>query len=550
MKKITTGAIITEPGSSMRYKTGSWKTYKPVLVEKIPPCVNACPAGIDVRGFIRLIKDGRFKEALDLIKEKNPLPATSARICHHPCEEKCNREKFDEPIAIRALRRFVADYEIKNESKETSETERTKEERIAVVGSGPAGLSAAYKLAKMGYSVTVFEASPVAGGMLRVGVPDYRLPKDVLKREIDDIESLGVEMKLNTPVTDVEGLLAKYNAIFIAVGAQKSMRLNIPGEELDGVIHGLDFLRALNLRKEVSVGNKVAVIGGGNVAVDVARSIIRMGSQVSILYRRSRKEMPAIEEEIEEAEKENVQINYLVSPKRILGSNKVSGVECLRMKLGEPDESGRRRPIPIEGSEFVVEADTVIPAIGQYSDLSFLKGKLKTEKQRIIVNPKTFTTDQPGIFAGGDVVTGPATLIEAIAVGMKAAVSIDRYLRGEKLEFEEVKVPSVIEIEEMNLSTLATESRINPYKLSIEERKGSFKEVNRGFTEEEALEEAGRCLSCGLCDLCQLCRFYCPDSAVKKIEEEMEMNLDYCKGCGICANECKCGVIEMELEER
>ncbi len=546
LKKITIGAIISEPGSSIKYKTGSWRSYKPILTEFTPPCTRECPARIKVREYISLIKEKHFEEAYKLLKDKIPFPVTIGRVCHHPCEKKCYRGQFDEPIAINILKRFIADYALKNKKK-PSKVEITKKEKIAIIGSGPAGLSAAYKLVKMGYSVTVFEALPVAGGIPRFGIPDYRLPKNVLETEIDDIKSLGVEIKLNTSITDIKHLRKQYEAVFIAVGVQKSRKLNVPGEELDGVICGLEFLKSLNLEKKVSLGKKVIVIGGGNVATDVARSALRLGAETFIVYRRSRKEMPAIKEGVEEAEREGVQIKYLASPKKILGTNKVSGIECVRMKLGEPDESGRKRPIPIEGSEFVIEADTIILAIGEYPDFSFLKGSVKTEKQRIVVDPKSLATDQPGVFAGGDVVTGPATVIEAIAQGTKAAVCIDRYLRGEPMKYGEEALP-LIELEKMNLSMVETKSRIKSHSLPVKERMGNFKEVNLGFTEEEALEEAERCLSCGSCKLCKLCSIYCPDNAAKMGETEAEINLDYCKGCGICENECPCGVIIMELE--
>jgi len=547
MEKITVGAIITKPGSSTKYKTGGWSTYRPVLVVETPPCNNACPAGVDARGYIRLIQDKRYDEALELVREKIPLPGVVGRVCHHPCEEKCYRGKLDAPVSICTLKRFIADCVAEKHHTTPSKIQNKKNGKVAIIGSGPAGLSAAYKLAKIGYSVTIFEALPVEGGMLRVGIPDYRLPKNVLKNEIDAIKALGVEIKLNTPVKDTIALKEQYNAVFIAAGAQKNSKLNIPGEELDGVIHGLDFLQSVNLGKPTSIWKNVAIIGGGNVAIDVARSVIRTGAQSHILYRRTREEMPAIKEDIDEAEREGVHINYLVSPKRILGSNKVTGIECIRMSLGEPDESGRRRPVPIEGSEFVIDVDTVIPAVGQYPDFSFTKGRLKTENQMLIVDPKTFSTNQPGIFAGGDIVTGPATVIEAIAAGMKAATCIDRYIAGDKLECEESEAPPLVEFKEMNLSMVETKNRTGFGKLSIDERKSNYKEVNHGFTEQEALEEAERCLSCGCCRECELCYIYCPDIAIKMGEKGMNADYDYCKGCGICANECRCGVIKMKL---
>jgi NADPH-dependent glutamate synthase beta subunit-like oxidoreductase len=479
------------------------------------PCQLACPAKLDVQGYVTLISEGRFKEALELIRERIPFPAVCGRVCHRPCEPECNRGELDEPLAIAALKRFVADYE--GEIEPPTPAERTWDEKVAIIGAGPAGLTAAYDLVLLGYGVMVFEALPVAGGMLSVGIPAYRLPRDVLQAEIEYIEKAGVEIRTNTPIGEdltLDDLRQEYDAVFVSVGAHEDKKLAIPGGDLEGVLSGVSLLRDLNLGKEVKLDGKVAIIGGGNVAVDAARSALRLGAaKASILYRRSREEMPANEWEIEDAEEEGVEIHYLVTPTKVLGrSGKVVGLECIRMELGEPDESGRRRPIPIEGSEFAVDADFVISAIGQAPNLSFLQndGLEITKWETIAVDADTLATGEAGIFAGGDAVSGPATAIEAIAAGKKAALSIHRYLRGEPLKREEEEA-KVARIEDINSRELRQEKRQGMPKLSAGERVRDFEEVELGFTEEKAIQEASRCLECTICRQCEL---LCPDLAI------------------------------------
>ncbi|MDY6964621.1 MAG: NAD(P)-binding protein [Halobacteriota archaeon] len=492
--------------------------------EEEPPCKPTCPANTNVQGYVALIAAGKYKEALEVIRERLPLPAICGRVCPHPCEDECNRGEFDEPISIASLKRFAADYELKNYEK-PSPVEKTKDEKIAIIGSGPAGLSAAHDLVKMGYSVTIFEKLPVAGGMMYVGIPRYRLPRDILDAEIDYIKALGVEIKTNSPIESLEAL-KDYNAVFVACGAHNSMKLNVPGEDSDGVIHGVTFLRDLNLGNDVKIGEKVAIVGGGNVAIDAARSALRLGRKVTVVYRRSRQEMPASEWEIEDAEEEGIEIMYLAAPKKIIEKDgKVAEMECIKMELGEPDSSGRRRPVPIEGSEFVLEVDTVIPAIGQSPDLSFLEDKFETTKWGTIVTNNLCATSDQKIFAGGDATRGPATVVEAIADGKKAALSMDAYLRGETLEDTE-DIPDTVKFEDMDLSGKETARRKRMAKLPVEERIKNFEEVELGFTEEEALLEAKRCLNCGICSVCGECIKVCEPDAIDFSQKPVDLEIE------------------------
>jgi heterodisulfide reductase subunit A-like polyferredoxin len=488
------------------------------------PCGLTCPAHINVQGYVALVGAGKYKEALSLIWENLPLPGVLGRICPHPCERECNRKELDKPVAICELKRFVAD-----QVKEIPlQKEEAKEERVAVVGSGPAGLTAAACLAQKGYPVTIFEALPVMGGMLYTGIPSYRLPRDILEEEIKTIQSLGVEIKTNSPIgphLTLDDLFRQdYRAIFLAVGAHQDQKLGVPGEENPRVVPGVIFLRKVNLGEKVEVGERVGVIGGGNVAIDAARAALRLGSkEVTIIYRRSRDEMPAYEEDIEEAEEEGIKFQFLAAPTEIVSKDgKGISLRCIRMELGEPDASGRRRPIPVKGSDFLVELDTVIPAIGQAPDLSFLKGtEIETAPQGTIkVDPVTLQTSRPGLFAGGDAVSGPWIAIEAVAAGKEAAISIDRYLRGKNLsEGREKPKPEKARYEEIYAGQpKAPRERME--RLPIEERRKSFSEVKKGLTEEQAKREALRCLNCGLCSECLQCVAICKAGAINHLMKE------------------------------
>lgn len=469
------------------------------------PCQNACPTDQNAWGYVTLISEGRFRDAIEVIKADNPFPGVCGRVCFHPCESKCRRRQIDEPVAICALKRFVADYDRNSFEPFKPQVAPPNNKKVAIIGAGPAGLTAAYYLACKGYKVTVFEALPVAGGMLAVGIPDYRLPREILDYEIKAITDLGVEIKYNTALgkdITIEGLKKDgYDAVLIATGAHKGQKLNIPGEETEGVLDGVTFLRNLNLGKAVKVYGNVAVIGGGNVAIDAARSALRLGAkEVFILYRREKEDMPAYHEEIVEAEQEGVKIYTLVAPKRIIEKDgKVEAIECVRMSLGEFDTGGRRKPVPIEGSEFVIPADTVIAAIGQVPDTSFVNGDgIRVAKNGTIeVDLQNLATAAPGVFAAGDNVRGPASVVEAIADGKKSAIAIDTYLGGDgiinKSFREELLLLRVSYNEEEYQKERPREEM--PH-LPLTERYKNFKEIMLGYPIKKAVEEAKRCLHC------------------------------------------------------
>jgi NADPH-dependent glutamate synthase beta subunit-like oxidoreductase len=418
-------------------KTGEYNIFK----EDMPICQATCPANLDIRSYVGLIADGKYAESLAKIRERLPFALSIGRVCPHPCETACNRGVVDQPISICTLKRFVADWEMNNQVPAPVEVpDSFHKERVAIIGAGPAGLTCGYFLAKAGYKSVCFEALPEPGGMFRYGIPEYRLPTPTLMHEINWILSHGVELRCNVRIgrdVSFEDLRKDFDAVFIGVGAHKGMKLQIKGEEMEGVIDGVDFLRDANMGKPINARGKVIIIGGGNVAMDAARVSWREGfDEVHILYRRTKREMPASPWEIDAAEHEGIKIQYLVAPIEVLGENgRMTGLKCLRMQLGEPDASGRRRPVPIEGSEFVVEAETLIPAIGQRPDLAFVPEGSDLEITRwstFAVDQETFMTNVPGIFSAGDVETGPDIAIRACAGGRKAALGIVRYLEAKR----------------------------------------------------------------------------------------------------------------------
>jgi NADH-quinone oxidoreductase subunit F len=461
------------------------------------PCSHTCPAGVDVPRYLRFISEGKYDQAVAAIREKLPFPSICGHVCPHPCETKCRRGQVDEAIAIRALKRFAAE---KGDGlwKAKAKVAPATGKRVAVIGSGPAGLTAAYYLARRGHSVTVLETLPEPGGMMRYGIPEYRLPRDVLAEEIEEIRRIGVDIKTNTKVASVDELLGQgYNAIFLAIGAHQGAKLRIEGEDGPGVVEGVSFLRDINLGNKVEVGDRIAVIGGGNVAIDAARSALRLGARdVRIMYRRTREEMPASEEEIEEALREGVKIEFLAAPIRIERGNGSLELTCARMRLGAADESGRRRPVPIEGEDFSLPFDTVVAAIGQVPEAPDKFGVPLGRGNTFSVDDDTLATSREGVFAGGDAVTGPATVIEAVAAGRQAAVSIDKYLGGSGMIDETLAVPE--ELEALPALEEGEKHRVAMPTLSVGRRLCGFAEVELGLGEEMAIEEAKRCLRCDL----------------------------------------------------
>lgn len=478
------------------------------------PCVSACPSHLPIYEYVELIKEGRFTESLDAIRRATCLPGVLGRVCIRPCEENCRRQNVDECVSIKWLKRFVADYEIEKRKKPFLKKESERPEKVAIIGAGPAGLSCAYYLAQKGYKVTIFERLAEPGGMAAVGIPDYRLPRNILRREVEIIQQLGVEIRYNIQVgkdiTISQMIEQGYKAIFIAVGAQTNMPMGVEGEDkgYKGFIPGVFYLLEINLgRDPYPEGKKVVVVGGGNVAIDCVRSSFRIGkTDVNLVYRRTKKEMPADPVEVHDAEEEGVKFHYLCNPVRIIAKDdRVVGVECIRMELGEPDESGRRRPIPIKGSEFFIETDILIPAIGQAIDLSFLEerdGIKTTRRSTIAVDEKTLMTSRPGIFSAGDCVTGPDVLVRAAGQGKRAAEKIDLFLRGmEVKETEEERLESLIEkikvySKEEKIGIVGGQKRAVLKTLPPETRKWVFDEVEQGFSIPEAQKEAERCLRC------------------------------------------------------
>ncbi|UCD53746.1 MAG: FAD-dependent oxidoreductase [Dehalococcoidia bacterium] len=464
------------------------------------PCRAACPAGVDAEGYIALISESKFKEALELVRRTMPFAGVCGRVCNHPCQNDCERSTVDEPIAIASLHRFIADYELKSSPGKVPPVPQTKEAKVAIVGSGPAGLACAYDLVREGYAVTVFETMLKAGGLLRYGIPEYRLPKSMLDREIDYIKETGVEIKTSTPVGDIGKLFERgYEAVFLATGAANSQKMNISGEDTPGVMHALDFLQQVNSGTKVKLGERVGIIGGSNAALDAARVAWRLGAkEISIIYRRSRAEMPAIASEVEGAELEGVKFLFLTTPQRVLAkNNRVTGAECIHMELGEPDASGRRRPIPIKGSEFSIRLDNIIFAVGQVVDKDKLPEKLEyAAAGTVSVDPVTLGTSITGVFAGGDVVAGPGGVIESIAAGKEAAISIDRYLCGMDLTTDRPK--AIKRVEDISKEGVTPQPGVKMPLLRLKQRKGSFAEVELGFDETAAIAEANRCLFCTL----------------------------------------------------
>ena len=533
---------------------------RPQHVEKTAPCMAACPNKTNIRGIITTIaqaekkekpKEQAYLEAWNMLVEKNPFPSTCGRVCPHPCEAECNRKDKDGAVAINNIERFLGDYAVEKNLPLPKLTEDARSEKIAVIGAGPAGFSCAYQLARRGYPVTVFEAFPKAGGMLRYGIPDYRLPQDVLDSEIQKLLDLGIELKTNTIIgkdVDYKDLQKDYKAIFVGIGAHKGYNLGIEGEDAANVYTGTDFLNRINRGETVDVGNQVIVIGGGDTAIDAARVCRRLGAEVTILYRRTRNEMPAIEEEIVGAEEEDVKFHFLAAPIKVIKDGDMAvKMVCQQMELGEPDASGRRRPVPIEGQTFEVDLTCLIPAISQEPEFEGLEDL--REGRDWVKTDDNFKTKIDGIYGGGDVLNlGLVTI--AIYQGRIAAYKIHEEITGEKIEgIDDNATKNVISVDKMMLNYYEEKLRNESHGMEPSERLKSLEaEIMQTLTEEQFLDETKRCMSCGSCFECGQCWSYCQDNAIVKplIQgQPYKFKLEFCKGCDKCAENCPCGYIEM-----
>ncbi len=532
------------------------------------PCQESCPAGNPIPQFLYLASDGRYDEALQALLKENPFPGVCGRVCFYPCEVDCNRGQYDESVSIRAMERYVSDTG-SSRAPNLRPIRNRDSKKVAIVGAGPAGLSCAYFLALLGHQATIFEAQKELGGVMRWGIPGYRLPKSVLKKEIQRILNLPIQIKTNVSVgKDISfDELDRFDAFFLSPGARLSAPLSIEGEDLKRVWKGGDFLERMNLKEKNKLGKETIVIGGGNTAMDVARSAMRLGSKATVAYRRTGNEMPAIHDEIADAEEEGVGFQFLIQPVKVsVLKNKRLAVKFQRMKLSGLDQSHRPKAIPLKGKFLTLEADHLITAVGEQVDLSWIPhGLIKGGLIRMNPSPK--------IFAGGDGVDQPRTIVTAIASGKKAAISIDLYLKGESPEivFPKIRVGikgsvsmeaylagrdgrnwtdplDIVSYEKLNTLFFEQTQRIRMKQLGLERRLKGFLEVNVGFSSEEAFLSASRCFSCGTCNYCYNCYFFCPEGAVSldPIHGTRTVDLIHCKGCGTCAKSCPRNVVEMK----
>lgn len=541
------------PMSSISYdgmrwnKTGSWRNVRPYYDPKTSPCIAGCPAGENIQGYIALAKEGRYEEAVRLIWRNNPFPAICGRVCYHPCMVNCARREFDDSVFIPAIERYLGDFAIEHNLTEKPPAKKQKG-KIAVIGGGPAGLSCAYYLAKKGYPVTVFEARSELGGVLRYGIPKYRLPKNVLDAEFKKIYDLGVEVKTDTALgRDVAfDELKGYSAYFLGVGLQTSGRLGLDNEDAAGVMPGLEFLETLNTGGRPDVGKKAVVVGGGNTAMDVARSALRLGADVTVLYRRTRDEMPAIDDEIEEAFEENVSFKFLATPVEVITSKgRLKEIRCQEMELGEPDDSGRRRPVPKKDAFFTMPADSLLVAIGEKPDVDAFKSVVAIENGLIVADDHGKTSNR-SVFAGGDVVSGASTVVNAVARGRGAAELIEATLTGG--DFNPATQKKVVTVADINTAYFMHK---DPARLARTGGVGGaspFDEVHGGLTSEQLREEVSRCYSCGICDGCDNCWVFCPDVAISRRDGVYTIDYDFCKGCLICVQECPRAILSTESE--
>jgi NADPH-dependent glutamate synthase beta subunit-like oxidoreductase len=534
-------AITLDPGSSLANHTGTWRTSRPVYLDRLPPCNSACPAGENIQGWLAQAESGDYEAAWRVLTEDNPLPAVMGRVCYHPCETSCNRATLDEAVGINSVEHFLGDEAIKRGWAFAPPAQRTGK-RVLVVGAGPSGLSAAYHLARAGHQVEIHDAGPVAGGMMRFGIPKYRLPRGVLDAEVARILALGVELRLNTKVTNVLEAMktGRFDAAFLAVGAHIAKRAYIPAGTSARILDAVAVLRSMEGEAKPMLGRRVVVYGGGNTALDVARTAKRLGAtEAIIVYRRTREKMPAHDFELEEALQEGVMVKWLSTVKQ-------AGESSITVEKMALDATGFPQPT---GEFETLEADSLVLALGQDVDLSLLDGVpgLEIENGVVKVGPNMMT-GHPGIFAGGDMVPSERTVTVGIGHGKKAARHIDAWLRGSAYAAPPKHEPATFD--KLNTWYYADAPKTVRPMLDIIRRQSTFDEVQGGLDESNALFEARRCLSCGNCFECDNCYGVCPDNAVIKLGpgKRFEFNLDYCKGCGLCVAECPCGAIKMVPE--
>ena len=534
-------ATTLDPATSLANHTGSWRTLRPVNVFKLPPCNKQCPAGENIQQWLYYAAEGDYEQAWRVLTENNPLPACMGRVCYHTCEGKCNRGFLDESVGINSVERFLGDYALSHKlafKKPARETGK----RVLIIGSGPAGLSAAYHLRRFGHTVHIVEMAQKAGGMMRYGIPVYRLPREILDAEIQRILDMGVTIEYGRKVEDVlaEKEKGKYDAVIMGMGASLSTNVDIPSGDTTHILTALNVLEKISSDGDIQIGRKVAVYGGGNTAVDVARSLRRLGAEPIIVYRRNRDKMPANEEEMDGAIEEGIQVKWLTTIQEAQG-------EKLKIEKMALDEKGYPQPT---GEYEEMDADSVVLAIGQNVDLSVLKTipGLELQKDGVTVNTTTFETTVPGIFAAGDMVPGDRTVTAAIGMGKHAARGVNGYLNGRPYVKPEKHEDARFEDMHPYYYTDAPK-KVRP-QLELARRTSTFDEVQHGLTEENAVFEARRCLSCGNCMECDNCYGVCPDNAIIKLGpgKHYEFNYTYCKGCGVCAQECPCGHIKMVPE--
>ncbi len=559
-------------------KTGSWRFLKPRYEDKTSPCSEACPAGEDIAMIEMLASQGMFKEAWETILLENPLPGVCGRVCFHPCEESCNRKPFDSPIAIHSLERFLADTAARNDLKHALQKLPQKPQKIAVVGSGPAGLSAAWFLSLLGYACDVYESAPEAGGILRWGIPEYRLPLNILKSEITRIESLGVNIITNRPVSesDIVELGKSYSAAFLGCGYGKGSPLGIPGESSGAVIDGLSFLKNIRAGGRPACGGLSAVIGGGNTAVDIARTVIRLGGQSAILYRRRRQDMPAFEDEIAMALEEGAELYELLAPASVSPADGRYRLTLQKMKIEGLDKDGRGRIVPDAEEKVIMDVERIFAATGAGVEETWINPPAD-RKAAIALSHCTIVRGTAGevLAYGGDLVNRTKNVTHAIASGKQAAIALDAYFSGgmesidprieackigdgSSLSMEihlagarSLRSSHVVRHEEINTDYFHFEPRVIQPRLLVEERRSSFDEIDLRIAANIAIREAGRCFNCGLCNQCDNCYLFCPDVAVIRGRnmENRHINYEYCKGCGLCAAECPRNAVTLGEED-